>query len=187
MHTPSSRSHSAKINFRLALSDIFYLLNLVIAGFVSLLQDRKRPVLRLSDGVFIPKNLPTGDTLGGLEWRFQAAVKATLFGSRLAYLYAVLFDPDLILDYIDDAWLADQVVVDNLASNTALFHCVALVESAVEGRAFGDNPANTLAAYLRSEFRRRDWLWPPSPLAWKQYFLEHHVEMLFPPGYPIKT
>ncbi len=132
-----------------------------------------------NNGVFIPTSLPTGDTLARLVSRFQQAIDSNLFGSRLARLYAILFDPDLILAYIDDAFLASQVETDGIANNTALFLCVAAVEQAVEGRAFGDNPANTLGSYLRAEFRRRDWTWPTHPLAWKQFFLHHYVETLF--------
>ena len=102
-----------------------------------------------------------------------------LFGSRLAYLYAVLFDPDLILSYIDDRWLARQVEADNLANSSALFLCAAAIEAAVKDRTFGDTPSNTLASYLRSEFKKRGWLWPSSPFVWKLHFLKHYVEALF--------
>ena len=132
-----------------------------------------------NNGVFIPRSLPTGDTLERLVSRFQQAIDSNLFGSRLARLYATLFDPDLVLTYIDESFLANQVETDDIANNTALFLCVAAVEQAIEGRAFGDNPANTLGSYLRAEFRKRDWTWPTHPLAWKQFFLHHYVETLF--------
>ena len=134
---------------------------------------------RTRDGVYIPRSLPTGDTLPRLVARFQHVVGAKLFGSRMARLYAILFDPDLVLEYIDDAFLARQVESGSIANNTALFSCVAAIEKAVEGRAFGDNPANTLGAYLRAEFKKRDWMWPTHPLAWKQFFLDQYVEALF--------
>lgn len=168
-----------KIRFQLAVADILFLLGLVGAEVVSLWGRRNRPVLYLSNGIFIPENLPTGDTLECLQERFQNKVGASLLGQRLAHLYAVLFDPDLILSYIDDPWLERQVEADNLASNSALFLCAAVIEAAVEDRTFGDNPSNTLASYLRSEFKKRDWLWPSSPLAWKQFFLRHFVDALF--------
>ena len=176
---PTGEQHKIKIRFRLTFADILYLLGLVGAGMVALWQHRKRPVLHLSNGIFIPENLPTGDTLERLEQRFQEAVGAALLGHRLAHLYAVLFDPDLILSYVGDRWLARQVEADNLASNSALFLCAAAIEAVVKERTFGDNPANTLAVYLRSEFKKRDWLWPSSPFAWKQFFLKHYVEALF--------
>lgn len=175
-----------KIRFRLAITDILFLLSLIGISILSSIQHRKRPVLRLSSGLFIPKNLPTGDTLDDLQARFQEAVDSFLLGNRLAYLYAVLFDPDLILSYVKQPWLADQVEADNLASNTALFLCIAAIEEEIEVRTFSNNPANTMAAYLRSEFKKRDWMWPHSPLAWKQHFLHHYVDTLFRPGAPLK-
>ena len=45
------------------------------------------------------------------------------------------------------------------------------------GRAFQGNAANTIAAYLRSAFKKRGWAWPKNPLAWKRHFIEHHVEV----------
>lgn len=136
-------------------------------------QGRKR------DGVYIPRSLPTGDSLAQLVVRFQQTTDSNLFGRRLARLYAILFDPDLILDYIDDAFLIRQVETDSIVNNTALFLCVAAIEEAVDGRDFGDNPANTLGAYLRAEFKKRDWTWPTHPLAWKQFFLNQYAEALF--------
>ncbi len=156
---------------------------LLSCGVLLYLLVRRRPPRTArawsNNGVFIPTSLPTGDTLARLVARFQQAVDAHLFGGRLARLYAILFDSDLILAYIDDSFLASQVETDDIANNTALFLCVAAVELAVEGRAFGDNPANTLGSYLRAEFRRCDWTWPTHPLAWKQFFLHHYVETLF--------
>ncbi len=132
-----------------------------------------------NNGVFIPRSLPTGDSLERLVARFQQVIDARLFGSRLARLYAILFDPDLIMAYIDDVFLARQVETDDIANNTALFLCVAAIEKAVDGRVFGDNPANTLGSYLRAEFKKRDWTWPTHPLAWKQFFLRHYADTLF--------
>ena len=131
------------------------------------------------DGVYIPRRLPTGDTLAQLVARFQHVADTNLFGSRLARLYALLFDPDLVLPYLDDTFLVHQVESSSIANNTALFLSVAAIEQAVEGRVFGDNPANTLGAYLRAEFKKRDWTWPTHPLAWKQFFLDQYVDALF--------
>ena len=54
-----------------------------------------------------------------------------------------------------------------------------MIEAAVEDRTFSGNPANTLSVYMRREFGKRGWLWPPSSLAWKQFFLRHFVDVLF--------
>ncbi len=134
---------------------------------------------RRPDGMFIPRTLPTGDTLARLVWRFQRLVDSALLGRRLARLYAVLFDPDLILDYIDDTYLAPQVEASNLNNNASLFRCVAAVEKIVEGSTFSETPDNTVAAYLRAEFKRCDWDWPTHPLVWKQFFLNHYTDRLF--------
>lgn len=156
---------------------------LLSCGVLLYLLVRRRPSQTTpawkNNGVFIPTSLPTGDTLARLVARFQQLIDSHLFGGRLARLYAILFDPDLILAYIDDLFLARQVETDDIINNTALFLCVAAVEKAVEGQAFGDNPANTLGSYLRAEFKKRDWTWPTHPLAWKQFFLRHYVETLF--------
>ena len=133
---------------------------------------------RRRNGLFIPQRLPTGDTLARLVSRFQHLVDSELLGRRLARLYAVLFDPDLILDYIDEAYLIPQVEAGNLVNNSALFRCVAAVEKSVEGRSFGETPDNTVASYLRAEFKRRDWDWPTHPLAWKQFFLNNYTDQL---------
>ena len=143
-----------------------------------LLQRRRQAAAEGLDGLFIPRHLPTGDTLARLVWRFQHLADSELLGSRLARLYAVLFDPDLVLDYLDDPYLVPQVETGRLVNNTALFRCVAAVEQAVEGRCFGETPANTLGAYLRAEFRKHGWPWPSHPIAWKQFFLEHYADRL---------
>ncbi len=153
------------------------------AGLLLFWRWRKRPAAsvtdRLEGALVIPENLPTGDTLADLERRFRQAVDSELLGSRLARLYAVLFDPDLVLVHIKDAVLAKQIKASRVENNTALFLCAAAVEEGVEGRSFRNNPANTLGAYLRSEFRKRKWGWPKNPLAWKRYFWDHHVPLLF--------
>jgi len=56
---------------------------------------------------------------------------------------------------------------------------VAAVARAVEDRTFGSDAANTMRSYLLGEFRKRSWEWPKNPLAWKRYFLEHHMKTLF--------
>jgi len=157
---------------------IILLLALVFVGSYHVVQ-RRRWRRRLEQGIVLPDTLPTGDTLPSLEARFKEAVGSDLLGRRLARIYAVLFDPDLIDDYVDDPYLVRQLEAHALDNNTALFLCAGAVEESVDGRVFRNDPANTLGAYLRSEFRKRDWRWPKHPYAWKQYFLEEHVGELF--------
>ena len=165
-----------------ALGAMGLLLSLVSAGCVLLWRRRTRPATSAAEpkhnGVYIPKNMPTGLSLEALTQRFQQAVEPDLLGSRLACIYAVLFDPDLVLHYIDDPYLKPQVETDSVENNTALFQCAAAVEEAVSGQPFSGRPENTLAAYLRTKFRQRDWPWPKNPLAWKRHFIEHHVDVL---------
>ena len=165
-----------------ALGALGLLLNLVSVGCVLLWRRRTRPATSAAEpkhnGVYIPKHRPTGLSLEALTQRFQQAVEPELLGSRLACLYAVLFDPDLVLAYIDDPYLKPQVETDSVENNTALFQCAAAVEEAVSGQAFSGRPENTLAAYLRTKFRQRGWPWPKNPLAWKRHFIEHHADVL---------
>ena len=98
---------------------------------------------------------------------------------RLAYIYAVLFDPELILSYIDDAYLRSQVEEDRLKDNTALFLSMASIETAVDGHVFKAHPENSIRAHLRSAFVKQGWPWPSHPLVWEKYFLEHYMETLF--------
>ena len=112
---------------------------------------------------------------------FRQAVDSDLFGRRLAYLYAALFDPDLILPYIQDKdeYLVRQVETDNLASNAALFLCAAYIEETVDSQTFTGRAENTVRSYLHGEFVKRDWDWPTHPVVWKQYFLDQHIDELF--------
>ncbi len=152
---------------------------LVSVGFgLFYLAQRRRWMPQLHRVQILPETLPTGETLAGLAQRFQHAVGSDLLGRRLAWLYAVLFDQNLILSYINDPYLARQIEARNIENNTALFLCMAAVEEAVEGRAFRNDPANTVASYLRGEFRKRGWRWPKHPYAWKEYFIHHHAKML---------
>ncbi len=163
----------------LAFGGLLLLLGFVGAGYFLYVRRRRALIEQLRSAVVIPENLRTGLTLQRLTQRFQQNVDAELFGTRLARLYAVLFDPDLVLPYLDDPFLARQVEADSIGNNTSLFLCAAAVEEAIEGRTFHGNPANTLGAYLRGEFRKRDWEWPKNPLAWKQHFMDYHVKALF--------
>ncbi len=142
------------------------------------LVQRRRWVRQLQRAQILPEALPTGETLARLEQRFQQAVGSNLLGRRLARLYAVLLDQNLIHSHINDPYLARQVEARNIENNTALFLCAAAIEKAIEGRGFSNDPANTLASYLRGEFRKRGWRWPKHPYAWKQYFIHHHAKTL---------
>ena len=129
------------------------------------------------EGVFIPARKPTGLSLQELEARFQEAVESELLGVRLACIYAVLFDPDLVLGYIDDDYLRPQVEAGRIENSTALFRCAGAAEAA-GGRPFKGDPANTLGTYLREEIKKRGWDWPKNPPEWKQHFIEHHSDIL---------
>jgi len=168
--------------YRYAL--VALLIVLITVGFVFLLRLKSPPShdKHASNGVYIPKNMPTGLTLEELEQRFQKMVRSEKLGSRLAYLYAVLFDPELILAYIKDSYYASQVAEDRVENNTALLLCAAAVEEARTGVAFTGKTENTLRSYLRGEFENRGWEWPKHPVLWKRYFLEFHVERLFSPS-----
>ena len=177
------QSERRQTRLRLALAGALVLLGLVSGGLLYLWYRRTlsppTPVGEyLTGGGYIPQTIPTGLSLEQLRVRFQAAVKPALLGTRLTYLYAVLFEPDLVLDYIDDAYLRPQVEAGRIENNTALFRCTAAVEAILEDRTFKDDPANTLATYLRTWLRKRGWDWPKNPPEWKQHFIEHHAEIL---------
>ena len=175
----NERRHSRLL---LALGAMVLLLGLAGVGFVYVWRRQGRrgaPVNEpASQGLSILERRPTGLTLEELRQRFQAAVEPELLGARLAYLYAVLFDPDLVLAYIDDAYLKPQVEAGRIENNTALFRCAAAVEAAVEGHPISEDPANTLGSYLRAKFKQHGWAWPKNPPEWKQHFLDHHAEVL---------
>ncbi len=158
---------------------LLLLLGLVGTRFFLHLRRREAILDQLEDATVIPKNLHTGLTLEQLERRFQKVAESELFGSRLAFLFAVLYEPGLVLPYIEDEYLLPQVEEDRVADNSALFQCSAAVEEAVKDMQFRGRAENTLRSYLSGEFEKRDWEWPKSPLAWKLFFLEQHAKTLF--------
>jgi len=162
----------------LSLGGMLLLLGLVGVGFYLHLR-RQALYHKIKDSVVFPEDLTTGFSLDALKQRFQITEGSVLLGLRLAYLYAVLYEPERVLPYINDRYLKPQVESRSLENNTALFQCVGAVEVAREERAFRGEPANTLAAYLRSEFKKRDWEWPKNPPDWKHHFLTYHVKTLF--------
>ncbi len=175
-------SHRHQTRFYFALSGL--LMVLVGGGvFFLFLKRRRSPepslVEKKSNGVFIPRKMPTGLSLEALEQRFVQAIDALKLGRRLAWVYAVLLDTALILPFIHDEYLARQVEAYDVENNTALFQCVASVEEARTGESFSGRAENTLASYLRGEFERRGWDWPKNPLAWKLFFTKYHVDTLF--------
>ncbi len=123
--------------------------------------------------------MPTGYTLDQLKQTFQQAVNSELFGRRLAYLYALLFEPDMVRSYIDDDYLLGQVETDSLRSSAGLFRCVAMIETALDNQVFSGTPSNSIGNYLRKAFEKHDWPWPSHPLDWKRFFLTHHLDTLF--------
>ncbi len=173
----------AKRRTRLVLfgSALGFLLLLGLVGTRFFLHLRRREAIldQLQNATVIPKNLHTGLTLEQLERRFQKVAESELFGSRLAFLFAVLYEPDLVMPYIEDGYLLPQVEEDRVADNSALFLCSAAVEEAVKDMKFRGRAENTLRSYLSGEFEKRDWEWPKSPLAWKLFFLEQHAKTLF--------
>ena len=171
----SARRH---VRDRLVIAGL--LVALLAVGFVFLLRQRRPTAVdHGSNGVYIPRYMHAGLSLNQLRKRFQKVAESELVGSRLAYLFAVLFDPDLIMSYIDDPVLQEQIETDRLKNNTALFQCVAKIEATVEQRVFSRDPANTIANHMRPELDKRGWPWPPYPLDWKRYFMQYHMETLF--------
>jgi len=164
---------------------IAFLFVLFGVGFLFLRRQHKAPrqslvVQKARGGVYIiPRNLPTGLSLSDLKDRFQQALEAERVGRCMAYAYAALLDPALVLPYLDDAWLADHVEADSLPNNRALLQCVIAIETAVEAQTFGKNPENTMLKLFQREFAKRGWDYPTHPTEWKQHFIEHHLDMLF--------
>lgn len=150
----------------------------LLVGIVGFILFRRRRAAPTSDGVFVPNRLHTGETLASLVRRFEKAVEPDLLASRLAYLFAVLFDPELVLVHVTNPDLVRQVETDTLKDNSALFLCVAMIEAAVTGAPLGDNPVSTIRAYLWTHFDKQGWPRPLHPLAWKMHFLQHHDNVL---------
>ena len=175
-------SEQKQRRLHLALGGLLLLVALASGGLVYLWQRPRRLANTLrakSNGSFIPRRLSTGLTLDQLTAHFRKQVNSALFGLHLAYIFATLFQSELILPYLDDPWLIKHVEDDSLPSNAALFRCVAAAEEAlVEGQRFGKDPANTIGSYLNGEFKKRSETKPANPSKWKQYFVEHHVEEL---------
>ena len=174
--------------FHFTLSALFIVLTggavLFVLLWRSVAQPPSRPsglaiAQQKSNGDFVPRKMPTGLTLDELERRFQEAVDLKKLGSRLAWIYAVLLDVELILHYITDEYLAQKVAAYNIGHNAELFKCVAAIEEARTGEPFTGHAENTLATYLRTEFGKRGWPYPKHQVVWKQHFMKHHVEMLF--------
>ena len=77
-----------------------------------------------SNGDFVPRKLATGLTLDEIEERFQESLDQTKFALRLAWIYAVLLDIELILPYITDDYLARKVEAYSIGHNAELFKCI---------------------------------------------------------------
>ena len=175
-------SEQKQQRLHLVLAGLLLLVALVGSGLVLLWRRPRRLVAALEargNGLFIPGRLTTGRTLDNLVAHFRKQVKVQLLGLHLAYLFATLFEPELILPHLDDPWLIEHLEQDNLPSNAALFRCIAAAEETlIEDQSFGKDPANTLRAYLSNQFKIQGWTWPTHPTEWKQYFVAHHIEHL---------
>ncbi len=90
-----------------------------------------------------------------------------LLQQRLASIGHVLRDFPATLEAIDDAMLKKELA-QGLSNNTDLFRCLAALEEKATGRAFENDPANTLGRYLRQEFKVRHIPWPQTPEAWRR-------------------
>ncbi len=171
----------ARSRTRFAVVSVLLLLVLGV-GFFLFVRQRKAPVSVIEakgNGVFIPRRLATGRTLDELVAYFREQVKVKLLSLHLAYLFATLFEPELILPYLDDPWLIKYVEQGNLPTNAALFRCIAAAEETlVKEQSFSKDPANTIRSYLDNQFKIQGWTWPTHPTEWKQYFVEHHIEHL---------
>ena len=165
----------------LALFGVLALLGFVGVGVYWHLQ-RRAILKQLQQSIVLPEMLKTGLSLEALNQRFQKNVDWELLGRRLSRIHAVLFQPELVLSYVEeveDDYIVRQVKEDDLDNNTALFKCVAAMEIIIDGETFKGDPANSVASYLRGEFKKRGWDWPKNPPAWKQHILKHHAEALF--------
>ena len=164
--------------FYLTLAGLLLVL-IAIGGMVFFFRQRIPSIIeKKSKGVYIPRRIDTGLTLGELEAYFQEAVESKLFGRRMARIFAALFDPDLVVPYIEDDHLVRQIEEDNIASNAALFQCAAAVDMVLNKQTFQGKPENTMRSYMSTEFARRTWPWPAHPVIWKRFFLKQYAEEL---------
>ncbi len=110
---------------------------------------------------------------------------------RLAYLFALLFAPKLVLAYAEATTERVRSFIDDSCypDCAALYQALAAVEAAHLGTAFSTDPVNSLRSYFRCFFRRlatdrgtvesgREVPWPKSPLAWRVFFVQHYGAML---------
>ncbi len=94
--------------------------------------------------------------------------EGALLRERLVKVRRVLWNPEEVAGEIDDPLLA-QVLAEEVTLSTDLFRCVAALEERAAGKAFENDPANTVGRYLRQEFKARHWPWPQTPEAWRQW------------------
>ena len=157
------------------------LLIVLVCGFVFLYRWRYPPtgIEHGKNGVYIPRIMPAGLTLDELKERFQKAADSALVGRRLAYIYATLYDPDLVCSYVTDDHLREQIETDRIKNNTALFNSIGYVEEALDNQVFKRSAANTISNHLRPEFDKRGWPWPAYPMDWKRFFIQYHHDSVF--------
>lgn len=131
-------------------------------------------------GFYLPYEMPTGLSLEELRARFLTLPNVSaLVARRLAYVYAILFDRALIRAYVTDEYLWPQVEEDRLKDSTALFLCIALIETAVDRQVFSGRPNNSIRAHLDGAFKKHRWPWPAYPMDWKRYFMKYHMGTVF--------
>ncbi len=153
----------------------------------------------MREGIYLPRRLAEPTTLAKLIERFRPPERYTTEtdpsgttrraqrsqSHRLAYVFALLFAPELVAAYAAGATerVRGFIASSSYPDNTALYEAVAAVEAGHLGTAFSGDPANTLRSYFRMLFKRlnapdQEVLWPKNPLAWRVFFVQHYGAML---------
>jgi len=100
----------------------------------------------------------------------------SLFDRRINYLRLVLTQPEEVAEPIAEILPDLAKRLTKLEYNHELFSCIAALEEVNEGTTFENDPANSIASYLRKEFKRRTWPWPLDLTAWRQWVQARDVE-----------
>jgi len=159
----------------------------------------------MREGIYLPHRLAEPTTLAKLIEGFRPPERYTnetdpsgtmrraqrLQAHRLAYLFALLFAPKLVLAYAEATTERVRSFIDASCypDCAALYQALAAVEAGHLGTVFSTDPANSLRSYFRCFFKRLaadrgaaeiggEALWPKSPLAWRVFFVQHYGAML---------